>query len=94
MLTAVYRSGILALIKNCESIEVRCTSVFSVRWDGIPTGKKGESAEVFSDSRSENAGLPENICQTVTKVERYHSSCCGSMPVAVNVGTSPGFTVF
>ena len=80
MLTAVYRSGILALIKNCESIEVRCTSVFSVRRDGIPTGKKGESAEVFSDSRSENAGLSENICQTVTKVERYHSSSSGFEP--------------
>ena len=77
VLTVVYLSGILAVIKNCESIEVRCTSVFSVIGDGIPTGKKGEAAEVFSDSRSENAGLPEKICQTVTKVERYHSSSSG-----------------
>ena len=64
---------ILAMVKNCESIEVRCASVFSVHGIGIPAGEKGQTAEVFSDSRSEDAGPMENIPRTVTKVERYHS---------------------
>ena len=86
LLTAAVCDVILSIIKNCESIEVRCTSVLSVKGDGIPTGRKGETAEVFSDSRSEDAGLPENIRLTVTKVERYHSSSSGLGAVAVNVG--------
>jgi len=74
LLTMGHSSAILHVIKNCESIEVRCASVFSVNGIGIPAGKKGQTAEVFSDSRLENAGPLENIHRTVTKVERYHSS--------------------
>ena len=74
LLTTVDCSAILHVIENCESIEVRCASVFSANGIGIPAGKKGQTAEVFSDSRSEDAGPLENIPRTVTKVERYHSS--------------------
>ena len=82
VLTEVISGAILAIIKNCESIEVRCASVFSVYGNGIPAGKKGQTAEVFSDSRSENAGPLEKIPRTVTKVERYHSSSSGcSVPL-------------
>ena len=86
VLTGPIWSAILAIIKNCGSIEVRCASVFSASGIGIPAGKKGQTAEVFFDSRSKNAGPMENIPRTVTKVERYHSSSLGHCAIAVNVG--------
>ena len=41
LLTDRISGAILAIIKNCESIEVRCASVFSAYGIGFPAGKKG-----------------------------------------------------
>ena len=45
----------------------------TVIWNGNSGRRKGEVAEVESASRADSAGPSENICRTVTKVERYHS---------------------
>ena len=47
VLTEGKHGAILSVIENCESIEVRCASVFLAIGIGFPAGKKGQTAEVF-----------------------------------------------
>ena len=94
LLTTAVCGAILHVIENCESIEVRCASVFLAIGIGFPVGKKGQTAEVFFDSRSKDAGPMENIPRTVTKVERYHSSSLHLFVPCRECWSLPGFAVF
>ena len=85
-LTRMFQSAILTLsIENCESIEVRCTSVHRPLGTGIPDGGKGKSPKRIL--------LPGQICWFVGEyLPDCHESGALSFlsldhwSVAVNVG--------
>lgn len=58
----------------------------SAIWERVSGRAKGQTAEVSYAARAQDAGPPENILRTVTKVECYHSL---RMQYAVNVGFAP-----
>jgi len=63
-------------------------------WNRFSAGRKGKPPKYPVPPEGQDAGSSENIRRTVTEMWSAIILGSGVCPVAVNVGLSPGFTVF